>query len=369
MFQELLQLQRFAHPVFEQGASELIINAVQKKLVGGVSIDNRGGRIIGSRRINSDLTYNGLFGNPNRTTLRYVTTGDKELNYIALAHENLISDEGAKLNLQYQQVISKPEDRTAVSLNVETDSHTFELGFSYPLIRSRAQNLTLVSRFDLHSGRTNILDARNSKDDLTIIRLGMNYDRQDAFQGINFVSAEYSKGIQAMGASSNDDPLLSRLDGRVDFSKATVSLGRLQGLSQHWTVLIAADAQYAFTNLLASELYSYGGEQFGRGFDPSELVGDHGWASKFELHYERYLEEYKSSYTVYGFYDAGRVYQRSDNSDSQNDRVVTSTGIGLRLKVSNAVSAYAEVAKPINKNVDAEGDRDARIYLGVSIRI
>ena len=156
--------------------------------------------------------------------------------------------------------------------NQETSSETYALAYSYPLIRSRSENLSLRGSFSAHDGKTEIFGMDETRDRIRAFRLGATYDRADSWYGINLLDIELSQGISGLGSSDNGDMMLSRLNGRVDFTKATLYAARLQSLTVRWSVLAAVNAQYAWTDLLSSELFSFGGEQFGRGYDPSELV-------------------------------------------------------------------------------------------------
>ena len=84
----------------------------------------------------------------------------------------------------------------------------------------------------------------------------------------------FSQAFAASAPPHNFDPLASRFNGRVDFTKAELTLSRLQPLFAGLSLLAAAYGQYALTPLLNSELCGYGGRLFGRGFDPSQYVGD-----------------------------------------------------------------------------------------------
>ena len=140
----------------------------------------------------------------------------------------------------------------------------------------------------------------------------------------------------------------------------------LPGLS----LLAAFSGQVAFTDLLSPELFGFGGEAFGRGYDPSEIVGDHGAALKLELRYalgEGIAGLPSFGATLYGFYDAGVVRQRSPGGlDAQQS--ATSAGLGVRFDVGRLLSGYLEVAKPLTRTVAAEGQRDPRAFGGLSLR-
>ena len=75
----------------------------------------------------------------------------------------------------------------------------------------------------------------------------------------------------------------SRSSGGCRFTKLFGSVGRLQRLGEGVSLLVEANGQYAFSQLLAAEEFGIGGARFGCGYDPSELTGDHGLVGRAEL--------------------------------------------------------------------------------------
>jgi hemolysin activation/secretion protein len=350
------------------GASDMHVQFTHQMVQGGLSLDNRGGKSQGPLRLNADMGLNSALGLQESTRVRFVHSLSDELIFGSLSHDQTIGPDGGKLSLSASLSKSKPEELAFIPLNLETSSQTAALMYSYPLIRSRAQNLSLRGSFTLHEGETKIFNVKDTRDSLRAVRLGATYDIADAWGGVNLLDIELSQGIHGLGSSDNNDLFLSRRNGRVDFTKATLYAVRLQSLLPRLSFLAAVSGQYAFTDLLSSELYGFGGEQFGRGYDPSELVGDHGFAVKLELRYTITAPGFlDSSYTAYTFYDAGIVYQRTSGGFNDSDSAA-SAGLGLRVTFGRHVSAYAEMAKPLTRDVSAEGNRDLRGYAGVSIR-
>ncbi|MBN1545936.1 MAG: ShlB/FhaC/HecB family hemolysin secretion/activation protein [Syntrophaceae bacterium] len=353
----------------EPGAADMVVQFTQQKIQGGLAADNRGGEAQGPERLSGDISFNSVLGLQESTTLRVVSSGDEKLKYASLVHEENIGPNGGTLNFYVDVVDSEPEEMLFIPLNLETSSETYTLTYMYPLIRSRAQNLSLRGSFFAHNGDTEIFGVDDTRDRIRGVRIGATYDLADAWQGVTLLDIEFSQGIDGLGSSDNGDMMLSRANGRVDFTKVVLYAARLQSLTPRFSVLAALNAQYAWCDLLSSELFSFGGEQFGRGYDPSEMVGDNGIAGKLELRFTDSLPfGFTNVYTLYGFYDIGVVYQRSPGSGFDHSASAASAGMGLRLGLGQYVSCYAEVAKPLTRDVYAEENRHARLYGGVSFR-
>jgi len=351
----------------EPGASEMTVRVSQSKIQAGTSLDNRGGESLGPWRISGDIGLNSVLGLQESTSLRLVSSGDEKMIFVSLTHEEKIGSEGGYFNLSLSTVSAKPKEMSFIPLNLETSSQAGSLTYKHPVIRSRSQNLSLRGGLAVHEGKTEIFKLEETHDSTRVMKIGGTYDLADSWSGINLLDVELSQGIIGLGSSRNSELTLSRVNGRVDFTKAAVYAARLQTLAPNLSVLAAINAQYAFTDLLSSELFSFGGELFGRGYDPSELVGDSGVAFKAEMRYGRSLKgPLVFSYTAYAFYDAGIVYQRSPGGLADSDSAA-SAGLGLRMGLGQYVSCYAELAKPLTRDVSAEGNRDMRYYAGASI--
>lgn len=351
----------------QPGASDLIVMFSHRTASAGVSLDNRGSKALGPQRLIADLELNSLFGRYERTSVKLGSSLNKELAYASLAHEHPVGSEGGRLTASYTSVRAEPTLTSAVPINVETSSQSGSVGYLHPLRRGRSRNLYLRGGLSFHNGVTD-LDGARSSDRIRAFRLGLTYDRVDALRGINIVDVELGQGIDGLGATRSGSARLSRASGRSDFTKLLAYGARLQSIAGGWSMLAALNAQYAFSDLLAPELFSFGGEQFGRGYDPSELVGDSGASMKLELRYTGApAGTLPTGYTAYGFYDAGTVRRRTPVNQTASESA-TSAGVGMRFSIGRFVSGFVEVAKPLTHVVAAEGNRDLRGYFGIAAR-
>lgn len=351
------------------GAATLILEVARIRFSGGLSMDNRGGNSLGPWRTMMDAQLTSLLRANDRTQIRGVSSGDSKLNFLSLAHEQTVGHAGGKLSLTANAVRSQPKERFFIPLQQKTESDSYTLLYTQPLLRRRAENLSVRTSLGSYDGQTSLFDIIETRDAIRSWRLGATYDLADAWSGVNLVDIEYSQGIPGLGASHNNDPMLSRPGGRVDYRKLNLYIARVQMLGGGWSLLGAASAQHAFTDLLASELFSLGGEPFGRGFDPSELIGDHGIAGKLELRYSLALPAIGvQTAMLYGFQEAGHVRQRTPLPGSEPRESLATAGVGLRLQVAPIMTGFVEWAKPRLRDVATENNREARIFAGFSMR-
>ena len=121
--------------------------------------------------------------------------------------------------------------------------------------------------------------------------------------------------------------------------------------------------------MLASEEFGVGGSQFGRAYDSSEITGDHGIAFKIELQKAlRPKWEYLSDLQFYSVIDYGSVWNKVETSTGGKRQDRTSMGLGARFNLTDSVSGYLELNKPISNAVAAKGSKDPRLFFSISKR-
>ena len=118
--------------------------------------------------------------------------------------------------------------------------------------------------------------------------------------------------------------------------------------------------------MLNSEGYGYGGELFGRGYDPSELFGDSGAGFKLEFRYLFGSSGLITRAEPYAFWDIGYIRNKEDVFGQDRSESAASAGGGLRITLGKSRPGYVKVAKPLTREVFAEGNKDARVFGAIS---
>ena len=351
----------------QPGATDLTLILENKRYAGGLGVDNRGSKFNGPIQYSGNASLYSMLGFYERLGFQGAVTSDTdELQFLSGFYEQPISPEGTKIYFSGSTSKSKPGADLKI-FEVEGDSTTFTFRITHPFIRSRSKNLNAFFGFTRRNSTTKFLDATDSEDKLRILNFGVSYDFVDSYRGVNLLSINWSQGLGIFGASESGAPLLSRPEGRASFSKVSGEALRLQQITSSWMLLAAASWQYSFEKLLASEEFGVGGSQFGRGFDSSEITGDNGLAFKLELQKAFQINKaYIRDIQAYTFFDYGTVWSRIKTSTGSKKQDLSSVGIGLRFNVTDYISGYVEFDKPLNREVSAEGNKDARMFFSLS---
>jgi hemolysin activation/secretion protein len=246
---------------------------------------------------------------------------------------------------------------------IRGDSVDASIGYTYTILRQRQDNLSVRSVLDWRNASTDLLDAPLARDRIRVLRIGGHYDHADTWSGVNSYDVTISHGLRTLGASGENAPNPSRAHAKPNFTKEELTFSRLQDLGQDVNMYFSAMAQHASGALYSSEEVGYGGQAYGRAFDPSEITGIDGAMASLELRYDGMSEKAGIHGQPYLFYDIGRVWNHTVNQPGSVS--AASGGVGLRLSSTKNISADFAIAKPLTRNADAPlfGDGESVRYL------
>jgi hemolysin activation/secretion protein len=240
---------------------------------------------------------------------------------------------------------------TLKPLDIASVADSAGIALNYQWIRQREENLALKLKLDSQNVTTDTLDTPLTRDRIRALRANATYDMSDAWRGYNIASLTLSQGIDALGSSGKDDPFLSRPGAVPDFDKAELSLSRLQGITNDWSVYTAASGLWSPGVLYSSEQFGYGGQAFGRAYDTSEITGDRGIAGSLELRYAGWNAWQKVALQPYSFYDIGEVWNYAVGQPKRESGA--SAGFGLRFTTPWHESGNIGVAWPLTRQITA----------------
>ncbi len=353
------------------GAADLRIIIQRDNFDAFASADNYGSRFLGPLQATLGGNANSLFDLNGRLSGQIVHTPvSKELTYLDLAYEMPVGSYGTKIRVSASHTDTEPGIDLEI-LNVQGKSRYYNIQATHPFIRSRTENLTGYLVFDSRKLESSNILTGLTTDRIRAIRAGAQYEFLDTLfgAGINSINLELARGLNIFGASREGDSRMTRTAGDPQFFKANMTVQRLQRVTSSVNVLASVRGQMSNGALLSSEEFGIGGIGLGRGFDPSEIIGDQGVAGQIEVQWNdpvKIQSEDLKGYQLFSFFDGGSVWEDDPSTRKQKRDTITSAGFGTRVDFANDIEADLTVAFPLNREVEAEGNDDARVFFSLS---
>jgi hemolysin activation/secretion protein len=234
--------------------------------------------------------------------------------------------------LQYRKntyiVVEEPFDR----LDVRSESDIYGITVRHPLRRTRDTELALELTGERLGSKTLLLGepftlspgAHRGESYVTAIRFAQEFVHRTAEEVIA-ARSRFSVGIDALGATINDEPLPS--------GKFFAWLGQFQWVRRlpalDSQLILRADTQLTPDSLLGLEQFAVGGRYTVRGYRENTFVRDNALVLSAEARLPVARNVRWADYVeIAPFVDAGKAW----NSNSPGDRApyITSAGVGLR---------------------------------------
>ncbi|MBA4274916.1 MAG: hypothetical protein C0436_04615 [Alphaproteobacteria bacterium] len=329
-----------------QGAVDLIIEQGTAKTRTQVSVDNYGSRFLGPHQ--ATVSHKAALLPMQETTLTLSSSIPlKELGYASLKHRVPVSETWDAFG-SVGYVRARP-GATLKPNDIRSNSIDVALGLVYTPIRQWEQNLAFTFQLDGKNSESDILkDVPLTRDRVRAFRTTAQYDVTDGWQGGHALNLTLSRGLGGLGSSDRTDPFISRSEATPNFTKGEFSYAQQRRLLGDFLITGSAAGQYASGPLFSSEEFGYGGQAFGRAYDPSDIIGDHGIAGALELRYAGFDAWRDMLFAPYLFADAGKVW----NEDAGVKPVSgTSAGFGLRMAHETGVSGDLGLAWPLTRTL------------------
>lgn len=349
------------------GASDLQIIVERDPYDAFLGVDDYGSRYLGPIQFTAAGAVNSFFGNNERISAQFVAAPhNAELYFFSLGYEQPIGTYGTKIKTQYSHSNTVP-GYDLDQFDVRGKSDFLSVAVEHPFVRTRERSIYGYAQLDGREVQTRNILEPTREDRIRALRVGGRFEFLDSLfkAGVNAVNIELAKGLDIFGASSKNDIRLSRPAGDPTFFKANIEAQRLQRVTSDVNLLLQARGQMANDAMVASEEFSVGGINSGRGYDPSEIVGDEGVSGKVEVQWnEPRPFSVVNDYQLFGFYDIGKVWN-DDSTTSDNDDSLASAGFGVRAEFPSSVKAGLAVAFPLTRGVQTNGvnhDKDPKFY-------
>ncbi len=358
----------------QAGAADLTVIVDRKPYDAEIFANNFGTKFLGPYQIGAAGSLNSPFGHNERITAQTVLAPgarlSPELMYFALGYLQPVGGAGTTVQLDGSYTDTDP-GYLLKPFEVKGKSEFLAATISHPVIRSRRINLTARMTFDLRDVDTKDNLEPTRKDRIRALRAGGRFEYLSNLinPAYNMADIEISQGLNIFGATDSHDLNTSRPGADESFTKVNIELQRLQRIIPNVNFFVAMEGQLADNPLLSSEEFGVGGMNYGRGYDPSEIVGDDGVAGKVELQWQTPTTlPYTNDWQVFGFYDIGTVWNKDEDASALKRDSLASTGFGLRGTLTTSTAFNAVLAFPLTRQVQTHNDTNPRLFIGISQR-
>ena len=314
------------------GTSDFEIETgASKRFDGYVLGDNHGSRYTGKNRLSGAFNINSPFGIADKLSLSAMVTDDADLLNGRIAYSFPLSANGlrAEVALAHTTYELGKEYR---GLDATGKANTFEASLSYPLIRSRDQNLYLRAGYAHKELRDEIgiVDFVTKKDS-DAATLGADYEKWGRLFERDFYSS-ISAGV-SFGRLSFDDPaqkLANQMgaDTVGSYSRLNLRIAGNYAIADKLSASLVFSAQKALNdkNLDSTEQMLISGPDGVKAYRES-VMGDNGYMFNAELRYA--LPPISGfNHSVGLFADIGRVYIEDGQYVLDNGTRLSDVGIG-----------------------------------------
>jgi hemolysin activation/secretion protein len=356
-------------PGRQNGQTDLLVQlADEPRLSGNVSADNLGSVATGSLRSQAAISLNSPGGLGDAASLNLMSA--QGIRYGRVGYSLPVGSDGWRIGINASRLDYELITDAYRSLNASGNSNTAGLELSYPVLRSRALNLSATLSADRRTYFNVSGGATSSAYTNPPLSLGLSGNSFDTVGGggANSMSLVLTEGRLNLSGSPTEasDANTTRTAGV--YSKLRYALSRQQQISTTVSLYVALTGQWANRNQDSSEKFYLGGSTGVRAFPSNEGGGSTGQLLNVELRWQ--LPE---GINLTGFYDHGRVTQNVNNdfpgAPSINRFALEGTGLSLGWRHGSGVSLQASYARRLRRNpnaittdVNRGADQDGTLY-------
>lgn len=355
------------------GASDLVATVDQTPFTGGLGIDNRGSRFTDVWTLSGDVEWNSPLGDGDQLAANIQMAPDDPGQRVqGQAHyQHPVGTNGM---LGSMNVVVAHGVPSGLGNNVVTDSLAAGPRLTYPILRSRAENLSIDGGFTYQDAEIDFGGATLSHDHWRVADIAAIYSQNGFWNGATNATFDVAQGIPGLGASANGSRTLSRPGAHTDFTKLTAALRRVQTVYGPVSFSLIGQGQYSFDPLVAGEQITFGGmgsgtiTSVGRGYDPSAITGDHGVGGSAELRYDKRFGDFVvQTVEPYVFYDTAKIWNRLSNTGS--GQALASTGLGVRITLPYNITGDFEFVRTLKAvSGSDDGHKTSKLLVNAAVR-
>lgn len=355
-------------PGAASGTSDLIVDITPgKSISGSIDADNGGNRYTGEYRLGTTVNLNNLAGHGDVASLRLLTSGTG-MNYARAAYQMQFGKATAGVaysGLNYEL------GREFASTQATGTAKVASVYGSYPLIRSRSNNLNVHLAYDdktFQDKRPLNLAVPVEDRKAQVLTASLRGDHHDSLGGGGVTGYSLSASTGNIDLQTPDLKVRDALvHSSGHFSKLGFSAMRLQNVTDTISVYAGINGQLASKNLDSSEKMSLGGMNAVRVYPEGEANADQGYVATLEVRMRlpKLSQHMPGQVQLVGFVDTGNVtINKKPWESGNNHRNLSGAGIGLNWSDYNNFLVRASYAFKLgNEAATSAPDKSGRFWI------
>lgn len=351
-----------------RGATVLVAKVRRTPYGGGASIDNRSSDFTGPWASSVSASVNSLLGTGERFGLTLSEAGAlKEKKAVSAIYQQPLGTEGLRIDLGASHTETEPGS-TLAAFNVETSTQEITSDISFPVVRSRAETLSIGGGFTFRNAEVDLLGQPFNEDRLRLLRAQVNYSNSSVLGGSTRIILGATQSVEILDSTDPQTDNTSRADADMDFTKLNLDVVYARPVFAGITAQISMTAQYATRPTPASEEFSLGGDGFGRAYNSGEVSGEDGIGFSAEFSRDLGIRHPNLRYlNAYTFYDIGKVWDRASASSLGPADSLSSAGAGLRAGLPYGLTLRLEYGYPLTRAPSHQnGENHGRVFFFAS---
>jgi hemolysin activation/secretion protein len=307
---------------------------------------------VGSEGVRTFLQHRDLTGNGD--VLSLYGERSKGFDDLELRYGLPLNARDTTLELRVERSSSEIVEDPFDDLEIESDSVTYGLTLTHPLVRAPGRDLKLGLTAEHRRSDTNYVfgsfpftpGSDDGEVKLTVLRFFQDWTAR-APERVVAARSTFNLGLDALRATNGAtrDP-----DGRFFAWLGQAQIAqRLPGRFQALQLLLRADAQLTSEPLLSLEQFALGGLRTVRGYRENELVRDNAWVASVELRVPVLIDaDGLERIELRPFVDVGKAWNErsgtanpADEGSDQNVETLASIGAGLVLRPTRRLQLEA----------------------------
>lgn len=354
-------------PGKEVGSSDFVIETAPTALYDGYVVgDNAGSKFTGKNRLMAGVNLNSPLNLGDKLSVSGLISNGENIKNYKVGYEIPLMSNGLKGQTTYSRT-----DYNLVKMGQTTpdgiydgNTSTIEAGISYPIIRTRMENLNFTTLYSNKELKDYYVEALNKNREINSVKLGLDYIKNHTLLGFDSsskIETFYTLGKLDIKDETSKNQDKAGVNNQGTYSKVNVNLGNQTQFNPTYSLNTNVKTQYALNNknLDGSEDFTLGGMEGVKVFSDGEQSVEN--AIMFNAEFQIKLPEIQTlNHKIGFFYDVATGDMSNSDKDTQfKRRTLQDVGIGYYTNYKNAFTKL-QVARVIgNEDIESENVGDS----------